>query len=55
LFGFDSAAPWPRIDKFGLHWLLDGREVRVIDEGAARIQAPGGSVLTFYRKRREPK
>ncbi len=54
LFGFDSAAPRQRIDKLGLVWLLDGRTVIMIDESAARFRA-AGSVLTFYRKRGEPK
>jgi len=50
LFGHDDVAPWARVDRLGLIWLLDGQQVIAIDEGAAHIQAAGGGRRTFYRR-----
>jgi len=54
LFGHDSVAPWQRVDRLGLVWLLDGRAVIALSDRAASILAAGGGALTFSRRRYEP-
>ena len=49
IFGTDAAAPWHRIDKRGLVWLLGGDRVVVMDERAAHPINERGIRLTFYR------
>ncbi|MDH7797518.1 MULTISPECIES: hypothetical protein [unclassified Beijerinckia] len=45
-FSSDAAAPWRRIDKLGLAYLLDGHAVIAMDERQARL---GNGSSSFYR------
>jgi len=49
IFGHDIGAPWHRIDKLGLVWLLGGDRVVFMDESAAYLINQRGIMLTFYR------
>jgi hypothetical protein len=49
LFGCDAQAPWARIDRLGLIWLLSGRKLIALASDTATLQARSGSRLTFSR------
>jgi hypothetical protein len=49
LFGCDRSKPFARIDKYGLLWLLEGRQVRVLTRDIAVINTANGRSVTFYR------
>jgi hypothetical protein len=53
LFGCDRIKPMARLDRAGLLWLLDGRELLALTRDTAVISAPSGGRLTFYRRQLE--
>jgi len=50
LFGCNRDEPFARISQAGLLWLLEGRKLSDLTAGTARITAPSGGHLTFYRR-----
>lgn len=50
IFGYSASAPWRRIDKLGLVWLLGGDRIVAMDDRAAHLVNPRGSRHTCYRK-----
>jgi hypothetical protein len=53
LFGCDRSKPFARIDRCGLLWLLDGRQLRALSAETAVIENASGFSLTFYRRPQE--
>ena len=49
ILGCDPVKPFARLDRAGLCWLLDGREVLALTKDAASIRARSGAVLTYQR------
>lgn len=54
LFGCDRSKPFARIDRCGLLWLLDGRQLRALTAETAVIENASGSSATFYRRPHKP-
>jgi hypothetical protein len=54
LFGCDRSKPFARMDRYGLLWLLDGRQLRALTAQTALINTASGSGLTFYKRPHEP-
>jgi hypothetical protein len=54
LFGCDRSKPFARIDRCGLLWLLDGRQLRALTAETAVIENASGSTAKFYRRPYEP-
>ena len=54
LFGCDCSKPFARIDRCGLLWLLDGRQLRALTAETAVIENASGSSATFYRRPHKP-
>jgi hypothetical protein len=50
LFGCDDAAPFARIDKMGLIWLLHGDRLLAITADTAIIETGSGARMTFRRR-----
>jgi hypothetical protein len=54
LFGCDRSKPFARIDRCGLLWLLDGRQLHVLTADRAVMKRGNGASATFYRRPHEP-
>lgn len=54
LFGCDRRKPFHRIDRQGLLWLLDGRELLAMTEDGAVIECEDGVRQTYRRRRGQP-
>ena len=53
LFGCDRSKPFARIDKYGLLWVLEGRQLRILTADTAVINTVSGPTVTFYRRPHE--
>lgn len=53
LYGADRRAPWERVDRSGLVWMLRGRPVVAMTADTATIATPSGGHLTYRCRRRE--
>jgi hypothetical protein len=54
LFSCDSTKPLVRINRAGLLWLLNGRQLLALSADAAAIATANGGYLTLQRRKREP-
>lgn len=50
LFGCDRIKPLARLDRQGLCWLTNGRELFALTGNTAAIRTHSGRALTFYRR-----
>ena len=50
LFGCDRNKRYARLDRAGLLWLVEGRQIVVLTAETAAIEVPGGKRLTYRRK-----
>ena len=54
LWGCDPARPFARLDKQGLLWLLDGRELVALTADNATIRTASGATLIYRRRASGP-
>jgi hypothetical protein len=54
LFGADRTAPYARISRSGLLWIVDGRDIAELDSDRAVIVGRNGARPAFYRATVEP-